>query len=154
MLKNTPNTAADFWKMVDRTDPDGCWPFLGKLNNQGYGSMNVAGVKDLAHRHAFRLANGPIPKGEYVLHHCNNKPCARPDHLYSGTQRQNLRDAVADGLVRVGSQHEKAKMTEATVIEARRLRAEGESGYSLAKKFAISRPVMHRILTRQSWKHV
>ena len=50
-----------------------------------------------AHRVAFELANGPIPDGVMVCHHCDNPPCVRPDHLFLGTNSENQRDSVQKG---------------------------------------------------------
>ena len=84
-----------FWKHV--VQGDGCWEWKGALDPKGYGRVAHNGKMVRAHRVAFALTYGPIPKGEgyhgtCVLHHCDNPPCVRPDHLFLGTNTDNIRD--------------------------------------------------------------
>ena len=91
-----PSTPADFWARVERGS--GCWPFQGARTAPGWhGSVTYHGRRIVAHRLAWTLARGPIPAGLLVLHRCDNPPCCNPDHLYLGTQRENMRDAAAKG---------------------------------------------------------
>ena len=84
-----------FWSKVNRTD--GCWEWIGAKTNKGYGSTWHQGRREDTHRIAWRLVNGPIPEGMWVLHKCDNPPCVRPDHLYLGDIHQNARDAMERG---------------------------------------------------------
>jgi hypothetical protein len=87
-----PNlTPAEFWEAVTPEPNTGCWilPF-GRDND--YSQARVNGVLKGAHRHALELARG-IPLGDLQAnHHCDFKPCCNPDHLYAGTQSQNVLD--------------------------------------------------------------
>lgn len=86
-----------FWRNVDRTTtPDGCWPWIGTRRN-GYGRFRVDGVMVSAHRYAYELQVGPIPEGHDVLHKCDNPPCNRGSHFFTGTHTDNMRDMVAKG---------------------------------------------------------
>lgn len=84
-----------FWRRVKKTD--GCWEWTGGLLSSGYGACFVGAYSTGAHRVSWELANGPIPDGLWVLHHCDNRPCVRPDHLFLGTVLDNNRDAIAKG---------------------------------------------------------
>lgn len=87
---------ATFWDWVDRSDPDGCWPWTRSRNQDGYGHLRLnprASIR--AHRLAYELTYGPIPDGLVVCHRCDNPPCCRPDHLVLGTQVDNMADMVA-----------------------------------------------------------
>ncbi len=66
----------------------------------GYGQLTIRGKSWTAHRRAYFNKYGPIPDGLLVCHRCNNKLCVNVDHLYLGTNQQNIQDAARDGLLR------------------------------------------------------
>lgn len=90
-----------FWSHVDKTGD--CWLWTASVfkDRYGYGKFNAASEKPTrvvyAHRFSWELANGPIPDGLWVLHHCDNPPCVRPDHLFLGTQSANVADMHSKG---------------------------------------------------------
>lgn len=71
----------------------------------GYGRMMRLGKVLAAHRVAWELKNGPIPKGLVVMHKCDNPGCVNPLHLEVGTQAQNMRDKIARGRGRPANQY-------------------------------------------------
>lgn len=91
----TDSDVARFWRYIRRDDA-GCWGWTGATRS-GYGVLNVRGTVLYAHRISYKIAHGEIPPGLRVLHHCDNPPCARPDHLYAGTQLDNIHDAIRRG---------------------------------------------------------
>lgn len=83
---------------------DGCWVWTAGKNSDGYGEFYpTPRALVLAHRFSFALVNGPIASGVMVLHHCDNPPCVRPDHLFGGTHSDNMRDAYAKGRITLPS---------------------------------------------------
>lgn len=87
-----------FWPKVDlRAGMSGCWPWRGALDSDGYGALKDRGRSAKAHRVAWEIANGPIPRGEFVLHRCDNRPCVNPAHLFIGDAGANARDMVSKG---------------------------------------------------------
>lgn len=85
-----------FWEKV--TKGDGCWEWQGARIPHGYGNMTVPDHgHDYAHRISWQLHNGEIPAGLWVLHHCDNPPCVRPDHLFLGTAQDNVDDSIRKG---------------------------------------------------------
>ena len=76
---------------------DGCWNWIGRKNKQGYGIFTIGHTgKALAHRFAWQLEHGSAPM-LHVLHKCDNPSCVRPEHLFLGTQRDNLADMWTKG---------------------------------------------------------
>lgn len=85
-----------FWAAVTKTED--CWTWGRYRDRRGYGRIMMPDhVPALAHRVAWELERGPIPAGLFVLHHCDNPPCVRPDHLFLGTQADNMRDCHSKG---------------------------------------------------------
>lgn len=84
------NYSNRFWSKVNRTDT--CWLWTAGKNNHGYGTFKLNDKPRKAHRIAYELSVGPIPHGLNVLHHCDNPPCVNPNHLFIGTQEDNVRD--------------------------------------------------------------
>lgn len=73
----------------------GCWIYKGTKKNQyGHLQISVRGVSRYAHRIAYLVFKGPIPKGKQVCHTCDVPGCIRPRHLFTGTQLQNVRDMI------------------------------------------------------------
>jgi hypothetical protein len=90
-----PTMKEQFWANVDRTG--NCWLWTACRDRYGYGRLSAEGRRYKAHRASWELHFGPIPEGKGVLHSCDNPPCVRPDHLFLGTQVDNIRDMIAKG---------------------------------------------------------
>lgn len=80
----------------------GCWLWDGDLSNGGYGRFWINGKRYRAHRYALQCHLGrPIPDGMNVCHRCDLPSCVNPEHLFIGTQSENMLDAVNKGRLRV-----------------------------------------------------
>lgn len=91
-----------FWDRVAVGEPDECWLWLGgrksKDPRRAYGEVWMDGRKRPAHRVAWELHYGePFPVGLNACHSCDNPPCVNPRHVFPGSQRDNMQDAVRKG---------------------------------------------------------
>lgn len=137
-----------FWAQVKRSD--GCWEWQGLILSNGYGQIGgVEGRSVGAHRVAWMLTNGSIPDGLIVCHRCDNRSCVRPDHLFLGTQSDNVLDAVQKGRFPAGEGHGQSKIT---AVEAAAIRGDMQSTEkALAIRYGISPSQVGRIRRGQSW---
>lgn len=98
-MGRTPNTeeqeTISFWGRVDTSG--NCWIWMGGKCRFGYGSSYSSGKYIKAHRHAYILSKGNIPKELEVMHSCDNPSCVRPEHLSLGTHRENMQDSLLRG---------------------------------------------------------
>ena len=85
-----------------RRMPNGCIEWTRSTTKFGYGQIAVEGHTTTTHRLAWKLANGPIPDGMHVLHHCDNPPCCNPEHLFVGTHADNMADRDKKGRCHAG----------------------------------------------------
>lgn len=147
---------------------------------RGYGSSRRNGRKVYAHRWAWEQEHGPIPPGLFVLHRCDNPPCINVEHLFLGTHADNMADMVAKGRSPVGDRnpsrrhpervsrgprpstwgrpvgeaHGSHKLTEAEVMEIRRLRADGMTARAIGPLFGVSDSTVLLIAKGRKWGHL
>lgn len=152
-----------FWAKVQITD--GCWLWTAGRNKGGYGQIGKGGRiagPILAHVASWILHYGQIPGGLFVLHHCDNPPCVRPDHLWLGTIKDNVDDSIAKGRSSPppindnrGERHGMHKLTELAVIQIRELYQPGiVRQQDIADMFGVSRRCVAMVIHNQRWKHI
>lgn len=176
-----------FWAKVRKNGPNGCWLWLGNVAKHcgGYGTFDRrrGGVRVVrrAHRLAYELLVGPIPKGLMLRHRkCDNPPCVNPGHCEPGTAKDNSRDMVEHGrhwtalrperiprgkshwTARVGTaalprgeRHPGAKLTVKKVRQIRSLYATGSlTQRNLATRFKVSQGTVWQVVTGNYWGSV
>lgn len=131
-----------------------CWFWTGFICRLGYGIFHCLG-ETRAHRVAYKLFKGDIPKGMKVMHSCDTRNCVNPDHLSIGTQADNVRDMIAKGRGGNGDvRGEKNPMARATPEMVRQIRdgvAKGDTQAKYARLFGLSRMAVSRIARGESW---
>lgn len=137
---------------------DSCWPWTGQQDKDGYGyTLREADGKRTRiriHRRSFEIHHGEIPSGLVVCHTCDNPPCARPEHLFIGTNDDNRADAVAKRRHAFGERNGRAFITERDVLLIRAARSEGVKLQILAKHFNVAESTISAIATGRIWTHL
>lgn len=153
MTRCDPNR---IFKRVVQDAATGCWNYHGGRSSSGYGIVSVCNKSVGAHRLSFELANGPIPKGLWVLHRCDNPSCINPDHLFLGTAADNNADCKSKRRTacRIGEKNTRARLVEKTVMEIRRLANTGISQRKIARQFGISQQHVSAISRGRFWSHL
>ncbi len=155
MPEFTAERAAAFWNLTRKVD-GACWVWQGAVGSKGYPMFTYAkGYSLMAHRVAYYLATDIDPCSSLVLHRCDVPLCVNPDHLFLGTQRDNVRDALEKNRWAIGERHHAAKLTADDVREIRRMREDdGETYAVIAARFGVTIANVQGIVKRLTWRHV
>lgn len=130
---------------------DECLPWPFECSHWGYGVVKHNGQKRVASRVMCERAHGPAPSPKWdAAHSCHNPPCCNPQHLRWATRRENNDDKIENGTVHRGERTGVAKLTEAGVIEIRRL-AGTVLQQDLAERFGVTQTVISRVINRKRW---
>jgi hypothetical protein len=154
-LANAIPTEQRFWRFVHPEPNTGCMLWGGGQFPTGYGSFMLPTPKGwrarYAHRLAWEMAHGPIPPGLFVCHRCDVRACVNVDHLFLGTNADNMRDAKSKGRHAHGERHGRTKLTEAQVVDI--LDADGTQE-AIAARYGLTRQAVSDIRRGARWKHV
>jgi hypothetical protein len=142
-------TVARFWSKVDKDAPNGCWEWTAALYGNGYGHFTITKRDHVStHRFSYRLKHDDFDQSLQVLHSCDNRKCVNPDHLFQGTQLDNMRDMHAKGRGRDSYEGgEAAPSTKLTTLEVRwviRARREGLTFKAIAIRAGSASPMRER----------
>lgn len=144
-----------FERAVIRTN--GCWGWKRSVDHDGYpylhGEIPPYGLFRRAHVISYVLHKGPIPAGLFVLHTCDNPSCTNPEHLYTGTAKQNALDRAQRG--RNGNQNgERNGSSKLSDVAVKMIRTLPLTGTALAEIFGVSVSLISQVRNNQIWKHV
>lgn len=145
-----------FWAKVDKGPDDECWNWQAASQSGGYGQFWDGKRDVLAHRYVWKLANGSIPKRMCVLHHCDNRKCVNPNHLFLGTRIDNNRDMVQKNRQVKGEDNGRSKLTKDQVLKIRKIYTKENEimQRELAEEYNVSIAQISHIVNRKSWKHI
>lgn len=141
-----------FWSHVSKTDS--CWIWNGSLDKKGYGqSRGPDGGTWRSHRVAWFLMKGYINHDLFLCHHCDNPKCVNPDHLFEGTNYDNVQDMIKKGRNSRGSKSSKSKLLESEIRMIRFL--EGRiTRKQLSLIYNTCRQNIDDICNLRRWKHI
>lgn len=153
-LGGHPPIEERLWSQVDHPgNPDACFWWTGTLRGK-YGRIVYMGKARGVHVVSWALIHGLPPKGMCVCHHCDNRLCVNPRHLFLGTPQENNTDRDRKGRHASGARHGRAKLTEPQVLEIRRLHSEGMTCVTLGKVFGVSETTIGPIVRGKLWRSV
>jgi hypothetical protein len=113
----------------------------------------------LAHRLAWEIHNGQIPKGSghhgiCVLHTCDNPSCVNPAHLFLGTNHDNVKDMVSKNRHTAGEKSGTAKLIQTQVTQIKKLLKTNIVQRRIAERFNTSPQNISAIKHNRSWKNL
>jgi len=147
-----------FWAKVKKTSS--CWEWQGCKNNKGYGMFRVNNKHKYVHRFSYEIHKGEIPKGKFVCHHCDNPSCVNPDHLFCGTNSDNLMDASRKGRLKnrnhpTGSKNGFSKLNEQKVKKIKKQLMDKTKTYEeISKPYGVDKTTIGLIARNKTWAHV
>jgi predicted XRE-type DNA-binding protein len=134
-------------KLLTPDPTTGCIEWAGNKIWNGYGIMRINGKGVYVHRLAWELKHGPIPDGKQVLHRCDNRPCCNDDHLFLGTNQDNMDDKKM-------KMRAAKKLTKEQVLSIRERLSMGDSQSRIAKDLGVDQSNISNIKTGKIWNHV
>lgn len=125
-----------------------CWNWKGAINSNGYGVVKLPNGNKSAHRYSWMIHKGEILNGMFILHKCDNTLCVNPEHLFLGTQKDNLGDMASKGRSAHGERHGQHKLKDETVLEMVRRYKAGEfrSMRSASLSYGVSHAYLHQLI--------
>jgi hypothetical protein len=143
-----------FWEKVLIIPEHACWEWIGGFNGRGYGQMTYNKKPRKAPQVSWYLHTGEWPK-LWVLHHCDNRACVRPEHLYLGTRKDNIRDMMLRKRNKIpnkrGEEQGLSKLKEKDILK---IRQDKRPSRSIAKAYGVAQSTIISVLHRETWKHI
>ena len=131
-------------RIINRVDipESGCWEWALKCRPNGYARMTFKRQSWYAHRLSYVAFGGVLIEGQDVCHHCDNRKCVNPEHLFQGTRKDNMRDAMEKGRVATGMKLPQSKLSENDKAEIMTRVKEGDGYLAIGRDFNVTRSVI------------
>lgn len=161
------------WRLSEKVSiaESGCWEWEGTLSKKGYGTISIKNKEwpesiVYLHRLVYSLCVEQLPDDMCVCHRCDNPCCVNPNHLFLGTNNDNIADKVAKNRqakgqdIRTNHSHLKgenivtARLTAEKVMEIRRLDQQGEAFATISERYGISMSHIGYIVQGRAWAHL
>jgi hypothetical protein len=158
MYQYTSKDVNRFWSRVAITaDNKKCWEWTGCKDRDKYGVISLKQGKvwrnSFCHRVSWELSKGEIPDGLLVLHTCDNPSCVNPNHLFVGTNKDNIDDRSKKGRQAKGEKNGNRKLTQAEVEYIRNCYAQGGVlQRELAAQFGVHQTQISMVILKKVWK--
>lgn len=149
--KKTETFEQRFMKYISIDQKSGCWIWTGNLDFYGYGRFCYKRKSYRSSRAAFLIFKNIDPKKLNACHKCDNPACANPDHLFLGTQKQNMEDCFLKKRTAYGQKNGMSKLKEEDIPNIFKLAKEGYLHREIAEKYNVSRSAIGSILNKVRW---
>jgi len=133
-----------FQEKIDISCENGCWRWMACTFNTGYGRAYWNGPDKLAHRVIYTILVGEIQNKLFCCHHCDHPHCVNPDHIFLGTQRENVHDMIQKG----------RGVSKLTLEKARQIANDPKPYLTIAKAYGVSLQAINSIKCGRSWKDI
>ena len=123
----------------------GCWEWNKSIRPNGYARLTVERKNWYAHRLSYYGFKGDIENGMDVCHKCDNRKCVNPEHLFLGTRKDNMQDAVSKNRQASGDRLPQSKLSDAERIEVLDLIRYGFLYKTIGDWYEVTRHSINRI---------
>jgi len=145
ILKQVRNLSVEerFFSYVKKTES--CWLWTGATNEKGYGMFYIQKDRKVtrykSHRFSYEHHKGDIPEGMFVCHHCDVKGCVNPEHLFVGTNLENVQDMIAKNL----APERRKQLRRQDVVDAAKMLGLGYKTSQIAREIGLKPTVVYQI---------
>lgn len=145
------SVAERFAQAYEPEPNSGCWLWSACKLAYGYGLFTYDGRLRTAHRVSWLISGRTLTDEDCVLHKCDTPACVNPDHLFVGTQAENMADKVRKDRAAKGTRNGSAKLTPTNVAEIRRRLADGERQRRIAADYGVGQALISSISRKALW---